>query len=215
MTIYTLYQSLLEHIGHQGDWPAKSPEELIAGAILVQNTRWENAQLSLARLSQKTNGNFKDLYHLPIQELQDLIKSSGFAKNKSRALHDLFCWLQQYAFDYETIAQSHGVNLRNELLKLFGIGQETADVLLLYIFNRPVFIADNYARQLFSYLTGTDFPDYTSLSKLINLQEFTLEEAQQFHILIDEFGKHYCKSNTGIQTSFLQTKSLIVNNYSN
>ncbi|MDQ0222526.1 endonuclease III domain-containing protein [Streptococcus moroccensis] len=215
MTIYQLYQRLLENMGHQGNWPADSPEELIAGAILVQNTRWENAQLSLARLSQKLNGNFKLLHHLPIQELQDLIRSSGFGKNKSRALQELFYWLQQHDFDYETIAQFHGDNLRRELLKHFGIGQETADVLLLYIFHRPVFIADNYARQLFGYLLGTDFPDYTRLSKCINLQEFTLKEAQQFHILIDEFGKHYCKPTIGIETSFLEPKGLKINNHSN
>lgn len=198
-----LYQDLLANMGDQGNWPAETPEEIITGAILVQNTRWENVVLSINNLQQALDGDFRKVLDLDQASLQDLIRPSGFYKNKSKAIRSVFAWLDQYAYNYKRIEEEYAQGLRKELLGLFGVGQETADVLLLYVFNQPVFIADKYAQKLLSSLTGKDFSDYTSLYRTVDLEEFSLEEAQQFHILILEFGKIYFARGTSFNLSFL------------
>ena len=140
MTTEQLYKALLKHMGPQGWWPADTREEMILGAILVQNTNWNNAALSLRRLKEATHFEPQNILNLPIEELKILIRSSGFYNNKSKAISTLFNWLNQYQFDYCKINEVYGEHLRNELLKLHGIGSETADVLLVYIFERVEFI---------------------------------------------------------------------------
>lgn len=198
-----LYQILLDNMGHQGDWPADSPEEIIIGAILVQNTRWENVVFSIDNLREHLQGNFKSILDLEESVLQDLIRPSGFYKNKSKSLRSVFTWFSEHGYDYAEIREKYGSNLRKELLGLFGIGQETADVLLLYVFGQPVFIADKYAQKLLSSLTGKNFSGYKDLYNQVDLADFLLEEAQQFHILILEFGKIYFGRTAIFEDSFL------------
>ncbi len=198
-----LYHALLENMGNQGNWPAESPEEIIAGAILVQNTRWENVELSIENIREHLHGDFQKMLTLDETLLQDLIRPSGFYKNKSKSLFTVFSWLGQHDYDYTLIQEQYGTGLRKELLALFGIGQETADVLLLYVFHQPIFIADKYAQKLLSSVTGQTFQDYTSLAQVVDMQDFTPEEAQQFHILILEFGKIYFGRQSRFENSFL------------
>lgn len=201
-----LYQTLLANMGHQGDWPAESLEEIIIGAILVQNTRWENVELSIENLRQHLQGDCRGILDLEESVLQELIRPSGFYKNKSKSLFSVFSWLAQHGYDYTLIQEQYGTGLRKELLALFGIGQETADVLLLYVFDQPVFIADKYAQKLLARLTGERFLSYADLYAKVNLTDFTSEEAQQFHILILEFGKRYFGRTLTIENSFLFTE---------
>lgn len=201
-----LYQTLLANMGHQGDWPAESPEEIIVGAILVQNTRWENVELSIENLRQHLQGDFKGILDLEESVLQDLIRPTGFFKNKSKSLRSVLSWVSQHGYDYTGIQEQYGANLRKELLALFGIGQETADVLLLYVFDQSVFIADKYAQKLLASLTEESFSSYAALSAKVDLTDFTVEEAQQFHILILEFGKRYFGRTVTIEASFLFTE---------
>ncbi|EMP72935.1 HhH-GPD family protein [Streptococcus sobrinus DSM 20742 = ATCC 33478] len=198
-----LYQDLLKNLGDQGNWPAENPEEIILGAILVQNTRWENVLLSINNLRQVLDGDFKKILDLEPETLQDLIRPTGFYKNKSKSILKVFSWLDQHAYNYGEIEDNYGKNLRDELLGLFGIGQETADVLLLYVFDQLVFIADKYAQKLFSSLTRKEFSDYSSLHQAVELEGFSLSEAQQFHILILEFGKIYFARGASFEESFL------------
>ncbi|MER2095256.1 MAG: deoxyribonuclease I, partial [Aerococcus urinaeequi] len=104
----------------------------------------------------------------------------------------------------QAMQHEYGKQLRSELLKLRGVGFETADVFRVFIFDQPAFIADAYARRLFSWLTGHSYPTYQSLYQEINLpDDFTYEEAQEFHGLIDEFGKLYLGKNGQVKGNFL------------
>ena len=98
-------------------------------------------------MKEATNFEPQNILNLPIEELKILIRSSGFYNNKSKAISTLFNWLNQYQFDYCKINEVYGERLRNELLKLHGIGSETADV--FYIFERVEFIPDHYTRRLY------------------------------------------------------------------
>ncbi|MDT2740427.1 deoxyribonuclease I [Enterococcus canintestini] len=201
--VYALYQKMFQKMGPQGWWPADSKEEIILGAILVQNTNWQNAAISLENLKMVTDFSSFQIANLSVTQLQALIRPSGFFKNKSQAIHEIFTWLLAFDGDFFKVRSYYGENLRDQLLTLHGIGAETADVLLLYVFDLPVFVADSYARRLFTQLGTPQLHNYQALKKLVNLSDFTLAEAQEFHGLIDEFGKEFLKKNT-FNRSFLR-----------
>ena len=209
LTLTQLYQKMRHQMGASGWWPADSKEEIIIGAILIQNTNWRNADK--ARLLIKSATNFQPalILALSTSKLQELVRPAGFFKNKTKAIQSVFTWLNQYHFDYYQICKYFGPQLRQELLKLHGVGQETADVLLTYIFDVPTFICDKYARTLFTLLGVSGLTDYQSLARQIDLNsEITTPIAQDFHGLIDEFGKIYFHPLEKFQTSFLASDHL-------
>nr|WP_243717959.1 deoxyribonuclease I [Macrococcus canis] len=194
LTIQKLYDELYDNLGPQGWWPADDKIEIIIGAILVQNTNWRNVELSLAQLREATQFDPEQILNLSEEALQTLIRPSGFYKNKGRAITSVLNWLQQHEYDFKAIDKLYTTELCNELLKLRGIGFETADVLLVYVFERVVFIADTYTRRLFTAL-GVPSKDYMDLYNKVTLPEdFTALHAQEFHGLLDEFGKRYMTS---------------------
>lgn len=198
-------------MGPQGWWPADSKFEIILGAILVQNTNWKNVEKSLANIKEKTAYLPEKVSQLNNEQLIHLIRPSGFYKNKSKAIMDVFQWLREYNFDLEKIKIAHQGKLRQQLLSLHGIGEETADVLLLYVFDEKVFVADKYTQKLFTFLQVEGIKNYRSLKKLIPvLDNFSLEQAQEFHGLLDEFGKIYVKNQPTFATSFLYGYRLIL-----
>ncbi|MCH3922729.1 endonuclease III domain-containing protein [Limosilactobacillus sp.] len=216
ITLITLYQKMRRQMGPSGWWPADSKEEIIIGAILIQNTNWRNADQALALLRKETSLNPNQLLALTPDKLHDLVRPAGFYRNKSRALVSVFSWLQsralvsvfswlrQFDYDYPAIRQKYGKGLRTQLLKLHGIGPETADVLLTYVFEVPTFISDKYARTLFTCLGATGLTSYQQLANRVTLPaDFTAAMAQDFHGLIDEFGKRYFHPLTKFDDSFL------------
>lgn len=193
-------------MGPSGWWPAETKRDIIAGAILVQNTAWQNADTGLQNLKQQTGLVPQQVLALSHDELVALIKSSGFYHNKAKAIHAIFQWFEDRHWDYQAIWQANTSTLRRQLLALPAVGNETADVLLVYIFDQPYFIADTYTRRLFQQLgfLGTD--TYAHLAKQVTLPaNFTGEMAQDFHGLLDEFGKQYLQHPNNFDSSFLAT----------
>lgn len=210
INIEELYHALLDMMGPQGWWPAENKPEIILGAILVQNTNWLNVLKSLKNLKEVTNYSSLEIKKIKREQLEALIRPSGFYKNKARAIKRVFQFFDEYSWDYKNINTIFGNQLREKLLSLHGVGFETADVLLVYVFDRPVFIADNYARKLFGYLSQKEYKTYVTLHKEILLpSSFSYEDAQEFHGLIDEFGKKYFVKNV-IKTNFLEGKNFVI-----
>mgnify|MGYP004700361795 CR=1 FL=1 len=184
-----LYHELADLLGPSGWWPADSKFEILVGAILVQNTNWRNVDKSLDNLRAATQFKPQAIAALASDDLQELIRPSGFYRNKSRAINGLFSWLTHANFDLDLIATTEPARLRQQLLALPGIGEETADAIRLYVFDQPTFIADNYCRRLFGWL-GADFSTYTKLkARTHEVEAWDLVDAQEFHGLIDNFGK--------------------------
>lgn len=192
--IHKVYAHFKQHQDHPGKWPAENPVELILGAILVQNTTWTNVQKTLDNLRPVTNFDADKILDLKTEELQELIRPSGFFKNKTKAIQSSLKWFKNHNWDYDAIAAKYGKNLRKELLKLHGVGQETADVYQVFIFHQNHFIADAYARRLFGYLTGTEFKTYQDLKAVVTMpDDFTPADAEDLHGYIDNFGKLHKK----------------------
>ncbi|MBU5271780.1 endonuclease III domain-containing protein [Staphylococcus caprae] len=201
-----LYQKLYNNMGAQRWWPAETPIEMMLGAILVQNTNWKNADMALTRLYEETQFDGKKILQMPLEQLQQTIRSSGFYKNKGKAIHALMDWFNQHHFDYESIAQHYGENLRKELLKIRGIGSETADVLLVYIFNGVEFIPDSYTRRIYAKLGYAETETYDKFKKVIQLpSNFTNQDANEFHALLDNFGKNYFNGKGEHRYTFLDS----------
>ena len=112
-------------------------------------------------------------------------------------------WLNQHDFNYKDIAQYYGENLRKELLNIRGIGGETADVLIVYIFKGIEFIPDSYTRRIYAKLGYSQTETYDKFKKTIQLpSNFTNQDANEFHALLDNFGKNYFNSKENIVIHF-------------
>ncbi|HCD4582238.1 TPA: endonuclease III domain-containing protein [Staphylococcus aureus] len=200
-----LYKLLYRHMGPQNWWPADNDIEMMLGAILVQNTRWRNAEIALNQIKEHTHFNPNHILELPIETLQSLIRPSGFYKSKSLTIKSLLTWLTRYDFNYQEINERYKSKLRNELLSLKGIGSETADVLLVYIFGSIEFIPDSYARKIYDKLGYENTKSYDQFKKVVTLpSHFTNQDANEFHALLDVFGKHYFRDKDIKNYDFLE-----------
>src|SRR5699024_9135732 len=157
LAIRKLYDSLLDEMGPQGWWPAESKVEIILGAILVQNTNWRNVDKSLSHLKSATGFLSEEILKLQLEELETLIRPSGFYRNKARAIQASFQWFDNHKWDYQAMQYAYGKQLRSEILKLHEVGFEIADVFRFFIFDQPWLITAAYSTRLFSSLTGNSY----------------------------------------------------------
>ena len=196
LNIWELYQKLNQNMTRHGQWPHENRTEILIGAILVQNTNWQNVDYALDNLRPRTHFDPHLLAGIDESQLKELIPPAGFYRNKSKAIIAILHWLAPFDYDYDRVADYYGDDLRKQLLAQRGIGQETADVLLTYIFGVPRMIADNYARRLFTKLGIPNLKTYQDLAKVCQLDDqFSVKDAQNFHILILDFSKEYLRRN--------------------
>ncbi|MEA2107957.1 MAG: endonuclease III domain-containing protein [Pseudomonadota bacterium] len=190
-----MFQTLLAAYGPQGWWPAENIEETIIGAILTQNTSWKNVEQALAVLRREELMNFERLAQIPQEHLAEYIRSSGYYNQKSRRLRGFSLRLQAEHGNLVQLATLPTQSLRDWLLDVHGIGKETADSILLYAFNRPVFVVDAYTIRIFNrHRLIEETYDYDQVQTYIhkNLRP----EAQtynEFHALLVRVGKEYCQ----------------------
>jgi endonuclease-3 related protein len=141
----TLYQAW----GRQHWWPAETPFEVIVGAYLTQNTAWTNVELALAQLRAAKLLSVEGIRRVGITKLERLIRSSGYFRQKAKRLKTFVAFLdQEYDGSLDRLFSLPTATLREKLLSLNGVGPETADSILLYAGNHPVFVVDAYTRRI-------------------------------------------------------------------
>ena len=143
-----IYDRLLERYGPRDWWPAESRFEVMVGAVLVQNTAWSNAAKAIKALSEAGLLSPHGLRSADVADIARLVYSSGYYNMKARKLKALVEWLGERNDDLEGLMVADPVSLREELLAIHGIGEETADDILLYALDMPVFVIDHYTRRL-------------------------------------------------------------------
>ena len=143
-----IYDRLLERCGPRDWWPADSRFEVMVGAILVQNTAWSNAEKAIRALSEAGLLSPQALRSAEQDQIAQLIYSSGYYNMKARKLKALVEWLGERDDDIEALMAADPAALREELLGIHGIGEETADDILLYALDMPVFVVDHYTKRL-------------------------------------------------------------------
>ncbi|MFZ0198023.1 MAG: base excision DNA repair protein [Candidatus Sulfotelmatobacter sp.] len=147
--IRTYYRTLFQAWGPQNWWPARSPFEVIVGAYLTQNTAWTNVEEALANLRSAKLLSVKGLRRVPLRELEKLIRPSGYFRQKAERLKTFIRFLdRRYEGSLRRLFSRPTAELREEFLQLNGVGPETADSILLYAGNHPVFVVDAYTRRI-------------------------------------------------------------------
>jgi endonuclease-3 related protein len=191
-----LFDSLYNYFGEQHWWPADSKLEMIVGAILTQNTSWKNVEIVIKNLKNKNLLNLNDLFTINTEELAELIRSSGFYKQKALRVKNFVEIIRKdFNGDLELFLSQKDVYER--LISINGIGRETADSIILYAANRPVFVIDIYSLRILKRLGYAIKEDKKEYSKAQNLFDKDLNKDvslfKEYHALLVLLGKQYCK----------------------
>jgi len=191
-----IYQLLFDRFGPQHWWPGDSQFEIITGAILTQNTNWANVEKAIANLKSADRLSAKELYHLDLPRLAELIRPAGYFNIKAKRLKNFVQWLfDNYQGQLSNLEGLDTDRLRAELLAIKGIGCETADSILLYALDRPIFVVDAYtARVAIRHGLIEPGADYEQLRELFqsNLPE-DIRLFNEYHALLVKVGKLFCK----------------------
>lgn len=187
--IKTLYQMLVEEFGRLKWWPADTDFEVIVGAVLTQQTRWDNVEKVIARLKGAGLMSPEAMSNVPVAELEMIVKPAGFYRQKARRIRHIAEYFGRNPM--EEVFMLPDKVLRSEMLKLPGIGNETADCILLYAAGKPSFVIDAYTRRMCRCL-GIE-GDYHELQEMFEAAlPRDLYVYRQYHALIVEHGKRYC-----------------------
>jgi endonuclease III related protein len=195
--VFKIYQILNNHYGSKHWWPGDTPFEIMVGAILTQNTAWNNVEKAIRNLKQNKVLNPKRITNLPISELSRLIRPSGFYNIKTKRLISFVSFLNKnYNSNIEKMRKQKLPELRLQLLDLYGIGEETADSILLYALEKPIFVVDAYTKRIFSrheYLNAKT--DYSLVQGFFmqNLPK-SVKIYNEFHALLVKLAKDYCRT---------------------
>jgi endonuclease-3 related protein len=141
-----LYDTLYARYGDPHWWPGDTPYEIMAGAVLTQNCAWNNVEKAIAGFGNRLSPEF--VINAEADELIEIIRPAGFFNQKAACLKAVTAWFGRYGFDVATVQREPLDKLRAELLATKGVGQETADSILLYAFDLPTFEVDAYTVRL-------------------------------------------------------------------
>lgn len=196
MTFRQVYQSLFKCYGPQHWWPADSPFEVMVGAVLTQNTSWSNVERAIANLKKNDCISPDRILMVREKTLANWLRPSGYFNIKAKRLRN-FCRWYKGAGEYDGIKRLQTKQLRKLLLSVNGVGPETADDILLYAFDRPVFVIDAYTRRLFSRLGLTEKDaGYEHLrSTFEDSLPGDVQLFNEYHALIVAHAKTVCKKN--------------------
>ncbi len=195
-TITEIYRLLYDAFGPQHWWPGETQFEIITGAILTQNTSWTNVEKAIKNLNTADCLTPEKLHQLNQQQLAELIRPAGYYNIKAKRLKNFSDWLfENYHGSLTALENVKTEQLRSELLNIKGIGFETADSILLYAFDRPVFVVDAYTARIAA-RHGLLEPD-ADYEQLRYLFESNLPQNPQlyneYHALLVRLGKNFCR----------------------
>jgi endonuclease-3 related protein len=192
------YDAMSAALGPMRWWPAKTPFEVIVGAILTQSTAWGNVEMAIANLRAARLLTPSAMLHVRTSRLATLIRPSGYFRQKAKKLNAFVRFLQSgYKGSLTRMFRTPTAELREKLLEVHGIGPETADSILLYGGNHPIFVVDAYTHRILGRHGITDGKaDYEKVRALI--EESIPRQAElfnEFHALIVNTGKNWCRKS--------------------
>jgi len=195
-TLLDIYHRLLAHFGPQHWWPAQESFEVIVGAILTQSAAWVNVEKAIANLRATKALSPRTLRQLSLSKLATLVHPCGYYNAKAFKLKSFAFWLgNHYNDDLGRLFASNTNDLRQQLLSIHGIGQETADSIILYAANKPIFVIDAYTRRIIKRISLA--PDKNSYAAY---QAFFMKHLppdtglfNEYHALLVCQGKNICR----------------------
>ncbi len=192
-----IYDYLFSVFGPQGWWPGETIEEIIIGAVLTQNTNWSNVEKAISNLRAAGCLSLKKITQLSETQIAKLILPAGYFNIKARRLKATAqFFVTSKILDYVRYNLQLPNNLRDKLLAVYGIGRETADSILLYAFNQPVFVVDAYTRRFCRRhgLLDSATDDYESIRAFFESHlPKHVQLFNEYHALLVRLGKTYCR----------------------
>ncbi|MBN1870184.1 MAG: endonuclease III domain-containing protein [Candidatus Omnitrophica bacterium] len=196
--LMAVYQRLFKAFGPQKWWPAQTRFEVMVGAILTQNTNWGNVEKALNNLKQKRLLSPQALKKVSPKKLALLIRPAGYFNIKTKRLKNFISFMfREYDGDLKKMAREDMAVLRHKLLEVSGIGPETADSILLYALDKPVFVVDAYTKRiLYRHNMAQQDADYHAVQDMfMRSLDHDVSLFNEYHALIVRLGKDFCKSN--------------------
>jgi len=192
----TYYEELLRQFGPQGWWPARTRLEVILGAILTQNTTWQNAARAIERLQAIGLLRWPRLRKASAGELENCVRPAGYFRQKARTIRNFVQWLDSvHQGSLDALFAQPAQMARSQLLALRGLGPETADAILLYAGKAPFFVADAYTRRVLArHRLISPRDGYAAAQRFLH-RHLPADERlfNEFHALLVETGKRHCK----------------------
>jgi endonuclease-3 related protein len=194
--LLTVYEKLYNYFGPQNWWPGDTPFEIMVGAILTQNTNWQNVEKAIENLKAGNALCPSKILELPDDELAEMLRPSGYFNIKAKRLKNFVKWFSDnFNADEKKLSKVSLNEIRHKILKVNGVGKETADSILLYAANQNTFVVDAYTMRIFSRL-GIISKDnsYEEVRKLFmdNIPS-DIQLYNEYHALIVALGKDFCK----------------------
>lgn len=192
------YRLLLAHFGPQHWWPGETPFEVMVGAVLTQNTAWANVEQAIANLRAAGALSCRAILDMPEAELAQELRPAGYFNVKAKRLRSLCAFLKERGVaDFPERLREQGdlPALRRALLAVHGVGEETADSILLYALGLPIFVVDAYTRRSFGRLGllqgGESYSEIQALFHCHLPRETDLYN--EYHALVVQHGKAFCR----------------------
>ena len=196
--LLNIYHRLMAHYGPQYWWPAQEPFEIIVGAILTQSAAWRNVEKAIANLKAAKALSPEALRRLSLSEVAALIHPCGYYNAKALKLKSLASWLGKYYDDnLNKLFIGNTDYLRQQLLSIHGIGQETADSIMLYAARKPVFVIDAYTRRIINRIgLAPDSNSYIAYQTLF-MDNLSTDVGlfNEYHALLVCLAKDVCRSH--------------------
>ncbi len=191
------YERLYSAFGPQNWWPGDGRFEVMVGAILTQNTAWTNVEKAIANLKGAGVLTPLGLKRVSMERLAELIRPAGYFNIKAKRLKAFVGYLfREHKGRIDGLSKKDTESLRRALLDIHGIGPETADSILLYALERPVFVIDAYTKRvLVRHGLVSERAGYDELRGLFmdNLPP-DVGLFNEYHALFVRVGKEYCKT---------------------
>lgn len=192
-----IYELMYAKTGPRHWWPAETRFEVVVGAILTQFVSWKNVETAIGNLKKRNLLSMDGICEVDPRELEELIRCTRFYKQKVRKLREFCTYARDnYGGSLDKFFDKDLYRLREELLSLYGIGEETADSIILYAAEKPIFVVDAYTRRIFNRLGFFDEDvSYRDMQKFFmdNL-EHDVKLFNEYHAQIDGVGNRYCDS---------------------
>lgn len=191
-----IYRRLLAHYGPQHWWPAEAPFEVIVGAILTQSAAWGNVEKAIANLKRANALSPKALRKLSTPKLAALVHPCGYYNAKARKLKSFAGWLgSHYDDDLKRLFAGDIEDLRQQLLSIHGVGEETADSIILYAAGKPVFVIDGYTRRIISRMGLAPAQDSYAAYQALFMENLSPDAKlfNEYHALLVCLGKDVCR----------------------
>ncbi len=204
-----VYNRMLHRYGPQHWWPGETRFEIMVGAVLTQATSWTNVEKAIANLVSADALSPEAIRTLPQDELARLVHATGYYNAKARKLKALAEYLgQRFEDDLDAMERVGHNTLRAELMGVHGIGEETADDILLYATGKPAFVVDAFTRRLFFRLgLAPEKGPYSTYQDLFTGHLPPDPEIfGEFHALIVTHAKNVCKKDPLCQGCCLLTR---------